>query len=409
MLLSIILLVVTLLLVLFYPALRQSRAEAAEQDQVQKDENLRLYQERVADLEAMELSESEKAQMQLELDRELLAAVGDDTRFGDGPAKGPRLVFSLALLVVTLVSVAALYMFWGAGNEVRATQLLEYSTSAELTAEEYSELGQRLAQASERQPDNMEWAFLQGRLLEAEGDFAAAADAYDGLLARLSQDQVQDRAAIMTLAVQARFFANNQQPDEQLYQRLLAALELAPQQRKPLGLAGILAYELGDYRNAIGHWRSLWVQLPAGMEAMTIENGIRRAAEVLTEQGETVDLSWLVSAGIRVRVDISDEARAAVPAGATVFVLARALDGPPMPLAVQRLVVSQLPADILLDNSMAMTAGASLSSVEQVTVTARVSLSGQPMAQSGDWQVQQHNVPTRGAPQQMLTISEQID
>jgi cytochrome c-type biogenesis protein CcmH len=72
-------------------------------------------------------------------------------------------------------------------------------------------------------------------------------------------------------------------------------------------------------------------------------------------------------------------------------------------------VVSQLPADILLDNSMAMTAGASLSSVEQVTVTARVSLSGQPMAQSGDWQVQQHNVPTRGAPQQMLTISEQID
>jgi len=95
----------------------------------------------------------------------------------------------------------------------------------------------------------------------------------------------------MTLAVQARFFANNQQPDEQLYQRLLAALELAPQQRKPLGLAGILAYELGDYRNAIGHWRSLWVQLPAGMEAMTIENGIRRAAEVLTEQGEAVDLS----------------------------------------------------------------------------------------------------------------------
>ena len=79
-----------------------------------------------------------------------------------------------------------------------------------------------------------------------------------------------------------------------------------------------------------------------------------------------------------------------------------------MPLAVQRLVVSQLPTTVVLDNSMAMAAGASIGDVDEVTITARVSLSGQPMAQAGDWQGQVFNVPTRGSEAIQVTISEQV-
>ena len=409
MLFVIILLALTLLAILLYPALSRNVAESNAPDQIQQDENLRLYQERVADIAVMELSDDEKAQMQLELDRELLAAVDADSAFRSGPGRGARLLFSAALLLLMLISAVVLYGIWGAGNEVRATELLQYSTEAELTPAEYTELEQRLQLAIGHEPENMEWAFLQGRLLEAEGRFADAAAAYEALLARLPADQVQDRAAILTLVVQSHFFADDQQASEALYAQIQEALALAPEQKKPLGLAGILAYELGHYEAAIGHWRHLWVQLPPGMEAMALENGIRRAAEVLEEQGTVADLSWMVPASIRVTVDISDEARAAVPANALVFVLARALDGPPMPLAVQRLVVSQLPATVVLDDSMAMAAGASLGGVDAVTLTARVSLSGQPMAQSGDWQAQVHGVATRGASEQHLTISEQVE
>ena len=409
MIAGLILLLLILLAVLVYPALRQAEAAAAKPDELQTDENLRLYKERRDDIEQMELEAADREAMLLELDRELLAAADSRAAFANGPGKGARFVLMAFLLALSLGVTWLLYQFWGAGNEVRATQLLEFSTQAELRPAEYEELEIRMARASERDPENMDWAFLRGRLFEAEGRFAEAAQAYAELLDTLKPEQVQDRAAILTLVAQARFFAANQEPSEDIYSQLKEALELAPEQRKPLGLAGILAYELGYYEEAIGYWRKLWIQLPGGMEARTIENGIQRAAEVIEQQGGEVDLSWMVPARIEVMVSISDDARAAVDANTTVFVLARALQGPPMPLAVQRLTVSQLPTKVVLDGSVAMAPGMpTLGSVDEVTVTARVSLSGQPLAQPGDWQIQQARVASRGSDAISLEISELV-
>jgi cytochrome c-type biogenesis protein CcmH len=402
-------LLVVLLLVLLYPAIRNAQAEAATPGKLQAQENLRLYKERVADVEAMDISEDDRKAMMLELDRELLAAADKAAGFHTGPGKAARFAFTSFLILLSLAATYSLYMSWGAGNEVRATQLLEYSATSELSETEYKELEKRLDVAGARDPENLEWAFLRGRLLEAEARFAEAAEAYENLLTKLPDEQVQDRAAIMTSMAQARFFSTGQQATDELYNTLKEALALAPGQRKPLGLAGIMAYELGNYQQAIEHWKALWIQLPEGsMEARTIANGIGRAAEVLEEQGTRVDLSWMVPARVEVTVALSDEVRQQVPVNATVFVLARKLDGPPMPLAVQRLVVSQLPTIVVLDNSMAMAAGASIGDVDEVTITARVSLSGQPMAQAGDWQGQVFNVPTRGSDAIQVTISEQV-
>ncbi len=402
-------LLVVLLLVLLYPAIRNAQAEAATPGKLQAQENLRLYKERVADVEAMDISEDDRKAMMLELDRELLAAADKAAGFHTGPGKAARFAFTSFLILLSLAATYSLYMSWGAGNEVRATQLLEYSATSELSETEYKELEKRLDSAGARDPENLEWAFLRGRLLEAEARFAEASEAYENLLTKLPDEQVQDRAAIMTSMVQARFFSTGQQATDELYNTLKEALALAPGQRKPLGLAGIMAYELGNYQQAIEHWKALWIQLPEGsMEARTIANGIGRAAEVLEEQGTRVDLSWMVPARVEVTVALSDDVRQQVPVNATVFVLARKLDGPPMPLAVQRLVVSQLPTTVVLDNSMAMAAGASIGDVDEVTITARVSLSGQPMAQAGDWQGQVFNVPTRGSEAIQVTISEQV-
>ena len=402
-------LLVVLLLVLLYPAIRNAQAEAATPGKLQAQENLRLYKERVADVEAMDISEDDRKAMMLELDRELLAAADKAAGFHTGPGKAARFAFTSFLILLSLAATYSLYMSWGAGNEVRATQLLEYSATSELSETEYKELEKRLDSAGARDPENLEWAFLRGRLLEAEARFAEAAEAYENLLTKLPDEQVQDRAAIMTSMVQARFFSTGQQATDELYNTLKEALALAPGQRKPLGLAGIMADEQGNYQQAIEHWKALWIQLPEGsMEARTIANGIGRAAEVLEEQGTRVDLSWMVPARVEVSVALADDVRQQVPVNATVFVLARKLDGPPMPLAVQRLVVSQLPTTVVLDNSMAMAAGASIGDVDEVTITARVSLSGQPMAQAGDWQGQVFNVPTRGSEAIQVTISEQV-
>jgi cytochrome c-type biogenesis protein CcmH len=68
------------------------------------------------------------------------------------------------------------------------------------------------------------------------------------------------------------------------------------------------------------------------------------------------------------------------------FVYAKAAVGPPMPLAVQRLPASQLPVTVTLSDGMGMLPNVKLSQFPQVIVGARVSKSGNAIAQSGDLQ-----------------------
>ncbi|MDF1763377.1 MAG: c-type cytochrome biogenesis protein CcmI [Oleibacter sp.] len=424
MIIGLSILAILLIVVFALPALRQP-VSAKRPDEVQQGENLRLYQERVIDIDSMEFSDSEKAELRLELDRELLQTTeaAQGALLTDKPKQ--RRVFTLLMLIIVLGTTYALYQFWGASNELRTSELLGYSTNAELSELESQELIERLGKATDRAPENIEWPYFYGRMLQAEGKFNEAALVYKQLLSQLPAEHTADRAAIMTLMTQARFFATDQQASDSLYRDATSALALVPNQRQTLGLAGILAFELGYYEKAIEHWRVLWSQLPQGMEAMALENGIRRAATELEAQNKAVDLTWLETgnrqlpesqaqtavssnARIEVAVDVTSEVRQQASPSTIVFVLARAEQGPPMPLAVKRMTLSELPTTVILDDSMAMAAGVNLSSVKQVTVTARVSNSGQPMAQSGDWQAQLQGIPTEGSAPLSLMIDQQI-
>ena len=76
------------------------------------------------------------------------------------------------------------------------------------------------------------------------------------------------------------------------------------------------------------------------------------------------------------KVSLSDDARDIVLPDDTVFIFARAVDGPPMPVAVVQRPASDLPIDFLLNDSQAMTENNKLSMFDRVIVTARISRSG---------------------------------
>lgn len=78
----------------------------------------------------------------------------------------------------------------------------------------------------------------------------------------------------------------------------------------------------------------------------------------------------------------------------SVFVFARAVNGPPVPLAAKRLTVGDLPATVTLSDADAMVPSLKISSVEQVTVMARVSRTGD--ATKGEWMGQSEALETRG-------------
>ena len=374
----------------------------------QSEENLHLYQERCSELKNSDLDESTREALQLELDREFLASA-DEQQHSDVDVGGKnRWLLALSLFAVTLAATFLMYQHWGAANEIRATELLRKSSEAQLSVPEREELLSRLALAASKNPDEIEWDYLRARLLNAEGDFSQAAAVFADILVALPEEAVADRATAMTMLAQAQFFAADQQVETQHYELIQQALQLMPDNRQAMGLAGIFAFELQHYNDAIQHWKNIWLSLPAGQEAAYLEQGIRRAAERLTQQGEAVDLSWLQRPEIKVLVDISAAAKAAAQAQDTVFVLAKAVSGPAMPLAAQRLTVADLPQVITLSDAQAMMPGMNLSSYDQVTLVARVSKSGQPVAQAGDWQVEKTPVSNKEPALIKLVISELV-
>ena len=90
-------------------------------------------------------------------------------------------------------------------------------------------------------------------------------------------------------------------------------------------------------------------------------------------------------ASIKVSVNISQDVREKFGAGDSVFVYAKAASGPKMPLAVQKLSLAELPATVLLDDTMAMMEGMNLSAFNSVIISARVTKTGSAMAQAGDY------------------------
>lgn len=373
----------------------------------QSGTNLALYNERCAELATMDLPADEKAALQLELDREFLASAGEAQERVRGGSRSE--LWTGGMLILALLGTVGLYQLWGAAPELQATALLDKGERVELTAAEREQLLQLMDVAAGRNTDNLEWAYLNARLLNANGDYNKAIQAFEGILAELPADASADKAATLALLAEARFFAADQKADEATYDLLKQSLALNPNSRQTLGLAGVLAFELQKPQEALAHWRQLWQGLPAGSpESMMLAQGIQRAAERMQANGDTVDLSWMERASLTITVDISAEARAAVAADSTVFVLARAVSGPPMPLAVQRLKVADLPRQVQLDSSMAMAQGLSLDNYDEVTVIARVSRTGQPVAASGDWQVLQSPVKTRGTDPFSLLIDAQV-
>ncbi|MDE2354000.1 MAG: c-type cytochrome biogenesis protein CcmI, partial [Betaproteobacteria bacterium] len=84
------------------------------------------------------------------------------------------------------------------------------------------------------------------------------------------------------------------------------------------------------------------------------------------------------------RVSIDPALKGKASPNDTVFIFARAVDGPRMPLAIVRTTVSQLPLDFALTDDMAMSPQFNLSSASLVRVEVRVSKSGSATPASGD-------------------------
>ena len=244
------------------------------------------------------------------------------------------------------------------------------------------------------------WSML-GRSYSVLGRYTDATEAFKRVIAL----QPNDAQAYADQA-DALAMANNRQLGGEPERLIARALALDPKNLKALALAGTIAFERADYTTAVRHWEGAVAVAEPGSELVrNLQGGITEARTrggLAPAAGASAAAAPVARAGsaaapaqarVSGRVTLAPALLANAVPGDTVFVFARAVDGRRAPLAILRKQVKDLPFDFTLDDSLAMSPAMRLSSAAQVVVGARISKSGNAVAQAGDLQGLSQPVP----------------
>lgn len=250
----------------------------------------------------------------------------------------------------------------------------------EMTRERVEQMVAGLAARLEKSPDDPDGWRVLGRSYSVMGRHPEAARAYERATALVPGD-----ADLLADYADALAMAQGRTMTGKPLELVNRALEIDPNQWKALALAGTAAFESKDYKRAIAYWERLRKALPpgSGMEE-SVEASIaeaRAASGAKAAPRPKVAASPKAVAG---RVSLAPALAARAAPTDTVFIFARAPSGPPMPLAVLRRQVRDLPLEFTLDDTMAMAPNVKLSDFPEVIVGARISRSGSATMQSGD-------------------------
>ncbi len=398
------------------PLLRRREAPSVDRDRT----NLAILRDQRRELEAdfangMVTSEQYEAAA-AEIDRRVLE---ETQSAGRGPVATPKRSGRLTagVIAVALPIVAAgLYVLLGTpaalSPEFAQQQVQRAGEEAhKITPDQLDQMLARLATRLEQEPDNAEGWSVLARSYSARGKPQEAVKAYERATTLLPTDAqlLADYADTLGL-VQGRSLAGKPM---QLIER---ALKADPTQWKALALAGTAAFDAKDYRKAVDYWERAKASVPPTSPfAQSIDGSIAEAREL----GKLGPAPVLAAAAPRVPPIAPDASNphatgapptaVAAPAASagggatvagtvtlapalaksaqpddTVFIFARAAQGPRIPLALVRKQVRDLPVTFTLDDSQAMSPEMKLSNFAEVVVGARISKTGSAAPQSGD-------------------------
>ena len=377
---------------LLIPVLRGRRAQR-EEDRTAL--NVALYQERVAELQVQReegvLTAEQLETGRAEAARELLA----DTE-GVAPGRVSSLGKAIPLLAAVMVPVLGLglYLHFGSSDKVELTR--EFSQPPQ----SLEEMVARLERAAVAQPESAEGLYFLGRAYMAQNRPGDAAKVFERA-ANLAGRQPE----LLGQWAQAQYFADDKKWSDKVQALTDEALKADPKEVTSLGLLGIAAFEDQRYQEAIGYWQRLMDELPEGDASRSaLEGGIAKAREQLLASGGKVEAAPVAKAqaSIKVNVDLADAVKASALPGDSVFIFARAVSGPPAPLAVKRVTVADLPITVELGDVDAMMPQLKLSNFPEVQLMARISRAGQPTA--GEWVGRSQPLSSSTKELQQLTI-----
>jgi cytochrome c-type biogenesis protein CcmH len=348
------------------------------------------------------LTNEQFAQSRTALERRLVDALASAGERGTGGAapvpRSPRLALALAAFMM-VVTVGG-YWFVGSprhlgvGPGQAATDTAaqgapeDASTPAphDLSRAQVEQMVEQLATRLQTHPDDAQgWTMLaRSRVALGQHDKALEAFVQAERLMPDNPDLLADHADALAMAHGRRLDGEPQA----LLQRALA---IDPHHPKALALAGTAAFDRKDYKKAVQLWETLaQVEPPDGPFAAQVRDGIAEARQLAglppAAASTPAPAAGPQGATLSGTVTLAPELAGRASPGDVLFVFARAVDGPRMPVAIVRKSVKDLPLAFTLDDSMAMSPENSLSSAKRVILGARISRSGNAVPRDGDLQ-----------------------
>jgi len=373
------------------PLLRHRPTTRVDRDAI----NAEVTRERLAELEQDlgngRLDPAQYQAARADLERELLndLAGAGDTAAGQQVRSGRWAVLLLALAV----PLCATLLYKTLGSEQIITRLQQQPAASPgqqaPTQHSIEEMVERLAQRLRAEPDNLQGWVMLAKSYSVLDRFELAVPAYRNIM-RLGGG---NDTGILADFADALAVSGGGVFSDEAGSLLTRSLALDPDNIKALWLAGHWKKQTGDSAAAVAHWEHAAALMQPGSEdRQIIEQQIQEVrqqaglapAEIPPVAAKTAPAAGGNALAVTVSLDPALQDRAG--ADDTVFIYARAASGPPMPLAIVRKQVRDLPVTVKLDDSMAMAPGMVLSKFPELTVGARISKSGNAMAQSGDLQ-----------------------
>jgi len=414
--------VMVALLFILPPLLRNRELSAVSRDELNTEVIRTQLAELDTDLAAGKLDEAQYGAARADLEQELLYDL--DTR---GPAAhAARSGRWATLLIIPALPLCAVLLYQQLGSVELIDRLQQARSSQPQPAPQHTPSADsieamvaKLAERLQQQPDDLKGWVMLARSYNIMKRYSEAEAAYGNAL-RLGGEN----ADLLTDYADATVMANNGRFNDKAGALLTRALELDPGNLKGLWLAGHWKNQSGAYAEALDYWQQAAAKLPPGSEdaaviAQQISNlqaqlGIAAAPVVTTAAATTnsgadaAAADGAAAATLSVSVTLDPQLAATAAAEDTVFIFARATQGPRMPLAIVRKQVKDLPVTVTLDDSMAMMPAMKLSNFEQVDIGARISKSGNAMPESGDLQGIVSPIATQSSETVQVTINSNV-
>lgn len=413
---TICLLIAFTLAVILPKALRSSEDDTVDQ----LETNVAIAREqRDALLQANEAGTIEPASFEQQI-QDIEQALANAIKEQDKSPETSRSGWFAAGLIALFVPITsgALYLNLGTPQAVDSDALNNEMLAAQAAANpappggQIEELLPALEEKLKANPNDAQGWILLGNSYLSMGNYEKAMPA----LARANELQPGD-AELLTKLAEATALSRGGDLSGEPTEYLRQALQANPANPQAIWLIAVANQQIGKHSDALAQLDKLRQIVGNNPEALaSIDSLVARSKEALAVTDTNDDTNNDTNndanndanaANIKVTVTASDEALAASDPEHAVFIFARASNGPPMPLAVARAQVKDLPITVELNDSMAMMPAMKLSQFPSVLVGARISKTGNAIAEAGDWFAEQDDVNVAETTDLSLTISQQ--